>query len=379
MGNILVPSIADRVLLHLSKVRIDRGAEKVPNEISQEGIAAAVGISRSHVPRAVKELISAGYIEESKKHVKDGEKRVKVYLITPRGLARAKEIEDTILSQIIPAKIQNTMVQGMTLKQIETAFHRRINIIRLTGQEDFIDLDAMMITGVTDFSDSPKISLFLNREESLEQMKQFLKSRAGMLAIYGAKGIGTSSLAKHFIQMLDNWNILWVSLLKHRSLEDLRNRLESFADLLKIKQEMMIESSAGSNILLMFDGYFDVDEEIVGFFSSLVERRDGAKIIVTCRDSTPSYNRFYRKEHLQSGNVQEMVLKGLCEKDSKILLGNDEIPDEALRRIFAMSRGSPMILTMLRDKDEEGLRRNSTFTNEEIRFLLTESVAKKQT
>lgn len=34
-----------------------------------------------------------------------------------------------------------------------------------------------------------------------------------------------------------------------------------------------------------------------------------------------------------------------------------------------------MILGMLRDRDEEGLRRNTTFTNEEIRFLLTEAHA----
>ena len=361
MGIISPLSVADKVLLHLSKVRVNKDAELAPREVSQEGIAEAVGISRTHVPRAVKELISNGLIEESKGHVKNGEKRIKLYLITPKGLFRAREIEERTISQVVPAKIQNTMVNGMTIRQLENAFHRRIDILKMTGQEEFIDLDSIQTTGMTDFSDSPKLSLFLDREEALEQMKHFIKSRSMILAIYGAKGIGTSSLVKQFIQMMDDWNIVWISLAKHGNVAGIRDRLDSFAKLLGTNQEMMLESSAGSNVIIVIDGYFDVDEPIVEFFNTLVERKDGAKIIVTCRDSTPSYNRFYRKENVDSGAIREMTLKGLPEKETRILLGNEEIPDEPLRRIFAMSRGSPMTITMLKDRDEDGLRRNTTF------------------
>lgn len=73
-----------------------------------------------------------------------------------------------------------------------------------------------------------------------------------------------------------------------------------------------------------------------------------------------------------------MTLKGLPDDAARVLLGNAEIPDEAFRRIHVMSRGSPMILTMLRERDEDGLRKNTTFTNEEIRFLLVEAATKNE-
>jgi len=369
-------SIAEKVLIHLSRIRVDIESDSAPRETSQEGIAEAVGISRSHVPRTVKDLVSDGFVGEAKKHVKRGEKRVKVYIVTSKGLKRANEIEDRAMARVVSAKIQDTMVQGMTLTQLEKAFHRRIDILRFSGDEESVDLDAILTTGVTDFSDSPRVTLFLDREEALEQMKNFLKSRAMILAIFGAKGIGTSSIVKHFIQMIDDWNLLWISLSKYRSIDGINERISGFSKLLHSEKDKIVSTSSGSNVIIVFDGYFDVDEHVVEFFNSLVERRDGAKIIVTCRDSTPSYNRFFRKEHLDSGLVREMTLKGLPEEETRVLLGNDEIPEEALRRVFALSRGSPMILTMLREGNEDGLRRNTTLTNEEIRFLLTEAQTK---
>lgn len=373
MTDLVTLSLADKVLIYLSRIKVDRGADLVPKDVSQEGIAEGVGISRSHVPRTVKSLIGEGLIEETKRHVRLRDKRVKVYFILPRGIKKAMELEEKAMSRVVTAKIQNTMVQGMSLSQLERAFHRRIDILKLSGNEDFIDLDAILTTGVTDFSDSPKVETFLDREDEIELMKTFLKSRALVLSIYGAKGIGTSSLTKHFIQMLDEWNVIWVSLSKYKTTREIKERLESFSKLLHSDIERILWTASGSNSLIVFDGYFDVDEQIVEFFNSLVERREGAKIIVTCRDSTPSYNRFYRKEHLEAGTVMEITLKGLPEEEARILLGNDDIPDETLRRVFALSRGSPMILTMLREGDIDGLRRNTTFTNEEIRFLLTEA------
>jgi hypothetical protein len=370
-------SVAEKVLVHLSRVRTERDSDVAPWDACQEGIAESVGMLRSHVPRAVRELMTGGFVEESKRHVVQGEKRMKVYLVTPKGLARGKEIESEFLSQIAPAKIDGTVVHGMSIGQLETAFHRRIDILKLTGEEEYIDLDSVTVTGITDFTDSPKPDLFLDREEPLEQMKRFLKSRAMVLVVYGAKGIGTSSLVKHFIEMLDEWNILWVALPKHRSVWEVRERISIFSKLLGSSPDMILESAAGANSLIVMDGYFDVDVELVDFFGDLLGRSNGAKMIFTCRDSTPSYNRFHRREHVVSGIVQEMTLKGLPEEEAKALLRNEEIPEDAFKRIFAMSRGSPMILDMLREGDEEGLRRNTTFTNEEIRFLLTEAKAKE--
>lgn len=373
MARIKPLSIPEKVLVHLSRVRFNADDETLPDEISQSGIAEGIGISRTHVPRAVKELIKGELVTEGKRYTRSGERRMKVYLITPKGLTRSQEIVGRLLSQVIPVKVQNTMVQGMTLGQIEKAFHRKIDLFGLSGDEEFLDLDSGGPTGVIDLSDSPKPSIFMDREEELEQIKHFLKSRAMILVVYGARGMGASSLVRYFIDLLSDLNILWISMARNPMLRDIEERLDSFARMVGTNAEQLLRS----DVLIVFDGYFDVEEEIVEFFSDQVERRDGARLIITCRDSTPSYSRFYRKEHVDADVVREMTVRGLSEAHARALLGNEEIPDEAFGRVFALSRGSPMILHMLRQRDEEGLRKNTTFTNEEIRFLLTESAAKE--
>jgi hypothetical protein len=52
------------------------------------------------------------------------------------------------------------------------------------------------------------------------------------------------------------------------------------------------------------------------------------------------------------------------------MLGNEDIEADALRRICMITKGQPMVLRMLRDGDMEGLKQNSVFTAEEIRYLL---------
>jgi len=52
------------------------------------------------------------------------------------------------------------------------------------------------------------------------------------------------------------------------------------------------------------------------------------------------------------------------------LLGNEQIDREAFRKVFGMTRGQPMILRMLREGDLQGLKGNTVFTPEEIRYLL---------
>ena len=63
-------SVNDRVLLHLSRFATDVPPEEYPPETAQAGIAAAIGISRTHVPRAVKWLMKDCLVSEITGRVK---------------------------------------------------------------------------------------------------------------------------------------------------------------------------------------------------------------------------------------------------------------------------------------------------------------------
>ncbi len=94
-----------------SMERIENAWE-VTQDLDQNGIGMAIGISRSNVPRLVEPLITAGLVRKKKAHILDENNRVKshkkwVYYLTPEGRKhvtesqRAESVEaETFASEI---------------------------------------------------------------------------------------------------------------------------------------------------------------------------------------------------------------------------------------------------------------------------------------
>ena len=94
------------------------------------------------------------------------------------------------------------------------------------------------------------------------------------------------------------------------------------------------------------------------------------KITIAAREDTPAYSWFYHKEKVETKEVRELRIRGLDDVSSKRLLGVENIDQDSFRRIMMMSRGQPMTLRFLRDRDLAGLKGNTMFTPEEIRYML---------
>jgi len=93
-------------------------------------------------------------------------------------------------------------------------------------------------------------------------------------------------------------------------------------------------------------------------------------MVITAREETPAYNWFYHREHVDSKVVRELRIRGLDEAPAKRLLGNPNIEADALKRIMMISRGQPLTLKLLGDRDLVGLKASTVFTAEEIRYML---------
>ena len=74
----------------------DEGLVFASPDITQEGIARALKIGRSNVPRLLKSLVERGYVKEWKARVNGYTHLKKVYTLTPKGIQLAKEIEQRI-------------------------------------------------------------------------------------------------------------------------------------------------------------------------------------------------------------------------------------------------------------------------------------------
>lgn len=363
-------SVNDRVLIHLSRFATDIPPEEYPAECAQTGIASAVGISRTHVPRAVKGLIRDGLVIEITARVKGHERRMNVYTVTAEGMRRTEDLWRIALESTFPV-LTNGKTVVMSGKEIETLVGKKRAFAVVSQMRDgVVAIDENRRAPIRDLGAAPSVREFYGRDSELDAMEAFMESGSRMLVVLGNRGYGTSSLARKFVDEQDDQDVLWIHMAPGISADDLQRKLTEFPKRIGQEASDLAHVARMSNLLVVFDDYYSVGEEVVELFASLVELDGEAKIVITAREETPAYNWFYHKEHVDSKIVQELRIKGLDEASAKRLIGNEGIEKDALRRIMMMTRGQPLALKLLRERDLAGLKSNTMYTPEEIRYML---------
>jgi len=86
------PGVQERILLHLRDYVDYADKVEVPFAISQMGIANAVAIARSNVPRAIAGMKESGHLIERQAHVSGVSRKRKAYFLTSDGVNLADDI-----------------------------------------------------------------------------------------------------------------------------------------------------------------------------------------------------------------------------------------------------------------------------------------------
>lgn len=371
-------TVKDKILLHLRDSRSKRG--HLSHASTQEGIAEGVDMRRSHVPRAVKGLVKEGDMNETSTRLPGRTRKVKTYELTDSGMRTGREIsEDLGKETIIIRGVEETQ---MTIKEARMAFDMTtLEIIRNLTPENVLEIPEEEETEETEF---------LDRRAELSEMKDWLNDDVNILVIYSPEGFGKTQLAKRFVKSLRKFDVYWKELSEDDSTYEIFQSISEFLAVRTRKKtselfeegniDDLISSLPGEmasiKSVYVFDSYFHVGEDIVDLLSSLTKRSatlKDSKILVLAREATPSYCRFHTKADVDRKLVREMHLKGLDEKSSKLLLENKDIDEEAFRRVYLLTKGCPLYLKLIREGDEEELRRRSRFTNPEIKLLIFSS------
>jgi DNA-binding Lrp family transcriptional regulator len=363
-------SVNDRVMIHLARFATDIAPEEYPAEITQMGIASAVGISRTHVPRSVKVLEKDGLLVELTARVKGHERRMSVYAVTVEGMRKTEDLWKEVLDTRFPV-LTNGMTSLLTGKEIEAMIGRkRASAVISQMRDGVVSIDETRRAPVRELEGAPSVRTFFGRDNELDSMEEFLESVSRTLVVLGNKGYGISSLVRKFVDEQEDQDVLWVQLNPDITVGAIEKKLSDFSKLVGQAPVPAEHVLSMKNLLVVFDDYHSVHDEVVEFFSTIVESKDGAKIVITAREETPAYNWFYHRKEVDSKLVRELRIRGLDEDAAKRLLGNDKIETDALKRIMMISRGQPLTLRLLREGDLEGLKANTVFTAEEIRYML---------
>ncbi len=399
-------TINERILLHLLGNSKFKDRREAPFSVTQKGIAKAVNIRWNHVPRAMAKLKKMGYVFEVTSHIEAKTRKQKVYFLTDEGSLSAKNQREKISNWEVFLKDQSGQIIKLKLSEVNSALKTNFSSLKLylcLSEDNIIEAKDLLLgakeeapkKGLKTFYVSGEISWpeeLIGRESELKNLKDWIDSdEHRTIVIYGSIGIGKSSLMAEVLQIYkDKKDIFWYQMPENDSQKNLLIQFSKFlselgrADLssylsahetIELDKVMNIIEKALMNkeVIVAFDNYFKVSEEIVDFFSALSDlaaKNEGIKIMITARETTPFYCRFYDKRDVHEKKIVELTVKGLDVEGCRRLLGTPDIDDDALRKIFLMTRGHPLTINLIKRGDVNNLKRIKGFSRQEASLLL---------
>ena len=378
------PGVQERILLHLSDFSDFMNSVEVPFALSQMGIANAVAIARSNVPRAIAGLKDQGLLVERQAHVQGVSRKRKAYFLTETGINLADETWKRLREFKLRAILPGGQTISSTLGEIQDKLPfsmRPVDVIRYLDDNSVLDvrsLSADLVERdlskhvekqlVSSLSDLPRIRHFYGRSKELENMVNLLEARPTTLMIPGIAGIGKTTMAAKIVEsFMHRRNLLY-----HRcqDWDGSRAFFESIADWLSsigdsvladyisatpVPQpsdaaRLILDGLSNSPALIVIDDYHKVSDKtlhqtIQAISRGLVEYEGEIGLVLFSR----SFKEVVPLKDAE-GRIVSLVLplEGLDQESTRSLLtAFDDIDQDKLLYIHSLSRGHPLILELI--------------------------------
>jgi len=377
------PGVQERIMLHLRDYVDYTDSVEVPFALSQMGIANAVAIARSNVPRAIAGLKDAKHLIERQAHVAGVSRKRKAYFLTDSGMVQAEETWKRLSEHPVRLVDKEGATHTTTLAgSIDIASFplRAVDVLRYMDDNGMLDLRTLneeLIKRdldkhvekqlVTSLGDLPRTRAFFGRETELDNICALLDARSSCLLVPGIAGIGKTALAGKVIEQYTHRR----NLLYHRcqDWEGSRAFLEACAEWLStigdddlsdyIHATAVPQSSVAVNLivgaleeipsLIVIDDLHKVnDDALFAIIRGLSQRMEDVQ---EC--GLVMFSRSFRavvplKD--AEGNISALVLplEGLDQSASRNLLTT--MPDmdmSTFLHIYTLSRGHPLILQLI--------------------------------
>ena len=382
--SIAKPSVQERILLHLFDYADFKSSIEVPFALSQMGIANAVAIARSNVPRAIGGLKDDGLLIERQAHVKGVSRKRKAYFLTDIGIKLASETWHRLQNYPLRCILADGKSESVTLASIKSHLPfemRPVDVIRYLDDNGILDtrtLSAELIERdlskhvekqlVTSLTDLPRVRHFFGRERELDNMESLLEARATTLLVPGIAGIGKTSIAAKLVErFMHRRNLLY-----HRcqDWEGSRPFFESIADWLSSigdstfadfisatpvvnpadAARIIVDGLEGSGSLIVVDDLHKVSDmtlhqTLQAITLALLESEEKIGLVLFSRSFKPVVPAKDAEGRIAS---LFLPLEGLdSEAGRKLLSSFHELAQEQWLYIHGLSRGHPLVLELI--------------------------------
>ncbi|RJU84406.1 MAG: hypothetical protein DWB99_00615 [Candidatus Poseidoniales archaeon] len=378
------PGVQERILLHLLDYSDYKSSVEVPFSLSQMGIANAVAIARSNVPRAIAGLKDQGLLIERQAHVKGVSRKRKAYFLTDSGMNVAEETWNELRSFPLRCILEDGQISNTTLGDINTILPfsmRSVDIIRYLDENCILDvrmLSADLIERdlskhvekqlVTALGDLPRLRHFYGREKELDNMCNLLDARATTLLVPGIAGIGKTTMASKLIERFMHRRNLFYH--RCQDWEGSRSFFESIADWLANigdstfadyiattpvpkpadSARLLIDALGGAPSLIVIDDFHKIsDTTLHQTFQAMALGLLGSEEEIGLVMFSRSFKPVVPAKDAE-GRIASLVLPldGLdSESGRKLLSSYEDLGEEQWLYIHGISRGHPLVLELI--------------------------------
>ncbi|MFQ5883328.1 MAG: tetratricopeptide repeat protein [Candidatus Methylomirabilales bacterium] len=361
--------VRDRVLLHLFDYIRFRDSFESPFEITQAGIAGAVGIRPGHATQYLKPLLSERMVEDETRHILGKPRRRKAYFLTAKGRQWVASERAALLKETVPLKRRDGQVEQIPLQDV---YHERrrgaslLSLIRELSSLGFIsDVTSSAESGLVDLSqEAPTVKHFYGREVEMGTILDTLEETP-LVVIRGMAGVGKTALGSKICERLrGERSLYWRRIRSWDTAFDLASRVGVFLEALGRSdlhrylsesrqrslsrvEDLLAADLAGLRTLIVFDDVHVASEDAESFLALLLNalrKVRGSSVLLLSRTTPDFYSR--RAVELE-GNVFETVLRPLDRGSGEALLADAGVPQDQRERLFDLSGGNPLFMRLL--------------------------------
>ena len=126
-------TVKEKILLHLLGYTRYKDEYEVPAQVTQDGMAKTVGVRRSHIASALKDLKEQGFVEEVKSRIEGQERRKNAYFLTHEGQAEGLSLKENILHKTVMFKSEDGTLKEIEIVEINKHIPEKLPLVELLG------------------------------------------------------------------------------------------------------------------------------------------------------------------------------------------------------------------------------------------------------
>lgn len=377
------PGVQERILLHLRDYVDYADKVEVPFAISQMGIANAVAIARSNVPRAIAGMKESGHLIERQAHVSGVSRKRKAYFLTSDGVILADDIWGKVSEQPVRLIHADGRVENLDLRAALESTElplRHVDILRYLDHSGTVDLSTLspdLIERdlskhiekqlVNSLNDLPRTRRFFGRDQEISRMADILEAESSTLLVPGIAGIGKTALAAKLLERFTHRrNMLyhrcqdwegsrafleacaeWLSMIGNNDLSDYVSSTP--VPQVTMAVNLIVEGLENSPALIVIDDLHKVaDENFVAILGGLTLRVPDSNELGLVMFSR-SFRMVVPEVDSSGATVTHFIpLEGLDQDSSRqILTAMPDIDLQQFLHIYTLSRGHPLVLELI--------------------------------